>query len=134
MVIEGLVVWKVLAAEQTRLLARLVGSPVALQLCAAAQTPPTAGADVRPGAVLVPQVSRHVVGLAEGAGTEGAVERLLLGVRPHVPGQFVGVPEAARDTDGTVRSFLLSCSGETIFTGIFIDSTSVVTGLPFYLQ
>lgn len=117
---EGLAVCEFLAAGETRLIVGLVGSLVGLQLCVAAQTLPTGGADVRACAVLVPHVSRHVIGLAEGDRTEGAAERFLLGVRPHVPGEFVGVPEAARDTDGTARSFLLSWSGERIFLATII--------------
>lgn len=72
--------------------------------------------------VLVPQVSGHVVGLAEGDGADGAAEGLLLGVCPHVSGQFVWSPEAPPHTNGTGMVFRFRLGGL-----IFLPPPSALT-------
>lgn len=80
----------------------LVRPLVTFQLGEASQTFPARGADVLPGTVLVPQVSGHVVGLAEGQRADGAAERFLLRVRPHVSAEFVRISEASAGAEGAV--------------------------------
>ena len=92
------------------------------------------GADVLAHAVLVPQVSGHVVGLAEGAGADGAAERFLLGVAPHVSGQFVWSPEAPPDTNGTGMVFGRRRGGVVFLLGISTLRLTLLHVLAFGLD
>lgn len=94
-------------AGQTREAVHGVALPVRSELQEAAEALPTLGADVLSGVVLDPQVSGHVVGLTEGGAAVRAAEGLLLGVRPHVSGQFVRSFKASVHTDGTEMSLWL---------------------------
>lgn len=71
----------------------LMQALVVLELDPVAQLLPTICAGVAALVVLDPLVPGHVVVLAEGLVADWTLKRPLLGVHPHVSGQFVGPPE-----------------------------------------
>lgn len=124
MVHERRLVAELLLARDARQAFHRVGPLVSFQLQPAAEIFATFRADVLAQAVLLPQVSGHVVGLAEGERTHGAGERFLLRVRPHVSGEFVGPSEAPVDTDGTEMAFCFAL-------GDLFRFTASILGLSF---
>lgn len=72
---------------------RFMQALVVLEFYPVAEFLPTLSAGVATLMVLDPLVSCHVIVLAEGLVADGALERSLLGMHPHVSGQFVGPPE-----------------------------------------
>lgn len=111
-----------------------VGFLVCSELQPGVQTGPAFGADVLAHVVLVPQVSGHVVGLTEGGGADRAAERFLLGVRPHVSGQFVWSPEAPPDTNGTGMVFRFRRGGFVFLLGAFTLRFTLLHVLVFRLD
>lgn len=101
MTYEGRLLFELFVTRQAREAFNGVSPPVSLQLQPAAEAFSTLGADVLAEAVLLPDMSSHVVRLAEGQSTDRAAEGFLFSVLPHVSGEFVWSPEAPVDTDGT---------------------------------
>lgn len=86
-------VLELFVAERTAHHPGLVQAFVVLELDPVAELLPTLGAGVAALVVLDSLVPGHVVVLAEGLVADRAFERALLGVHPHVSGQFVGPSE-----------------------------------------